>query len=92
MTTIDLRWPRRRGAHDRGRVREAIHALRPRALPVLEKAFRQELRDDCASRPEEKVSSTLPKATADPSEPAREPLARPVDTQERFWLPWFTPF
>jgi hypothetical protein len=28
----------------------------PRALPVLEKAFRQELRDDCASRPEEKVT------------------------------------
>jgi hypothetical protein len=64
----------------------------PRALPVLEEAFRPELRDDCASRAEEKVSSKLPKAGADPSEPAREPLARPAETEERFWLPWFAPF
>jgi hypothetical protein len=66
--------------------------VQPRALPVSEKAVRPELRDDCASRPEEKVDSKLPKATADPSQPAREPLARPAETEEPFWLPWFAPF
>jgi hypothetical protein len=61
-------------------------------LPVSEQAVPPEPQDVCASRPQEKVSGMLPKATADPSEPAREPLARPDDTEERFWLPWFAPF